>query len=455
LLLAAWLSLGEVGAQRLPHWAGGLLPLALWLLAITAALQVARHRPPTAAVLVRGLPLLGLAAAALVLEAGRGDTAAVLLLAPVWAALLVLASHTVRGLRRGSALGLPRSSTPVVPACLGGLLALAGYAAQALPLPSIWLWPGGSTNQSLATALLLLLASLLLGALVPADVARAGACRAGLFDCSLPLAGSAARPTGSAGRQPIGAAWPLRSASLLMLPMMAALPAMAPWCSGVLGGPALVTLHLASMLLPALLLSLWPVAPVPRPDPSAEQRRLGRVIAAWLGAGCLGWAMLPDNIGLLALALCHGCAWSLAWAGPMLAVERRSHAPAPWAAGGPDRRAGDLASDHRQKAQPSATPNAAHHGLGWLAQAVAAPVLVLALGWSLANLGATALIGVHLALALWAIAGVWLSHSLELLARSHGPIEDHPAQAMPAVAPPAPPGDHGFATAPTWRADLP
>jgi hypothetical protein len=176
------------------------------------------------------------------------------------------------------------------------------------------------------------------------------------------------------------------------------------------------------------------------------------VIAAWLGAGCLGWALLPNDIGLLALALCHGCAWSLAWAGPMLAVDRSSPAAALPAAGEQKRRPGDVDRGRRHNAQPSPTPMSLRHGFDLLAQTFAAPVLVLALGWSLANLGATALIGVHLALALWAIAGVRLNCSRDLPARAPAAGA---VQLSPTMQPEAPPADQGFATAPTWRADLP
>ncbi len=491
-LLAAWLSLGEAGVRRLPHWAGGLLPLALWLLAIAAGLQLARFRPPTTTLLRAGLPLLGLAAAALVVRAGQGETGALLILAPAWAALLVLASHTVRGLRHAGTPSLPTLSTPVLPACLGAMLALAAHDVSESALAATWLLPGGLANPGVATAALLLAASLVLGVLVPRDMARAGACRAGLFDCSLPLAGNISdtqgrvgRPqaTGSPGKQPLGASWPLRSAGLLMLPMMAALPAMAPWCGGTADGPALSSLHLASMLVPALLLSAisaglqpthrprgtgtpratrrildswWPATLVPRPGGAAAHRGLARVVAACLGAGVLCWALLPPGIGLLALSLCHGCAWSLAWAGPMLLVDR---SPATIGV----EMAGAVTGEARVASKPATlasrrarTGRSAHPGQAtrrrWfstLAQLTAAPVLMLALGWSLAHLGAPALIAVHLALAFWAITGVWLSCSLDLSATAP---DQQPAQVRSGGEPAA---GKDMARAPTWRPDLP
>jgi hypothetical protein len=454
LLLAAWLSLGDLGARRLPQWAGGLLPLALWLLAIAAGLQLARRKPPSAALLRGGLPLLGLAAAGLVLQAGRSDTAALLILAPVWAALLVLASHTVRGLRRFGVPRLPGSPTPVLPACLGGVLALAAHAANGLALPTPWPQPGAPVTQSVATAVLLLSACLLLGALVPSDMARAGACRAGLFDCSLPLVGSASSATGPRQLRPLGTGWPMRSASLLMLPMMAALPVMAPWCGGIVDGPALSALHLTSMLLPAFLMSLWPTLPLVCTDRRRAERQLDGLITACLGAGVLCWALLPGAVGLLALALCHGGAWSLAWSGPMLFVDRLpAPAGATQAAATSTTQASTAAHDAgtAMRTRPSALPRQA--GLTSATQLAAAPLLVLALGWSIANLGVTALIAVHLALALWAITGVCLTCSFELLARKHGNGHDgHPAQSRQDAAPVS---DRHMASAPTWRTDLP
>jgi hypothetical protein len=134
-----------------------------------------------------------------------------------------------------------------------------------------------------------------------------------LFDCSLPL------PRGGWGR---AADWPLHAAALAMLPMMAALPEMAERCAtDGLSAPAITGLHFASMVGPAWLLrgqlGEWP------------RVRLAGVVAALLGAGGLAIALGEHRGALLAGMLLHGVAWSLAWAGPMLARDAPAHRPMP------------------------------------------------------------------------------------------------------------------------------
>lgn len=98
----------------------------------------------------------------------------------------------------------------------------------------------------------------------------------------------------TAWREP--AAWPQQAARLAMLPMMAALPAMADWCSASgVSPPLLLALHAAVMLLPPLLLPSRPA-----------------LIAALLLAGGLALLWLPGLQGLTAAMLLHGAAWSLA-----------------------------------------------------------------------------------------------------------------------------------------------
>jgi hypothetical protein len=105
-------------------------------------------------------------------------------------------------------------------------------------------------------------------------------------------------------------------AGLAMLPMMAALPLMADWCRALAFPPqAMVLLHLAAMFGPALLLR--------RSIAHWSLRTLSTVCAVLLilGAACAIWAAAPFD--LLGLAVAHGAAWGLAWAGQLWAPARR------------------------------------------------------------------------------------------------------------------------------------
>jgi hypothetical protein len=94
-----------------------------------------------------------------------------------WAMLLVAASRTVKRLRRDRA-----PNAPLAPAAAGGLLA--------------WMLAGDPAALSFqGVALALLLAALVLAAPLPRQSAAAPGCRAGLFDCALPL-GRLHSPTG-------------------------------------------------------------------------------------------------------------------------------------------------------------------------------------------------------------------------------------------------------------------
>src|SRR5262249_36090146 len=106
-------------------------------------------------------------------------------------------------------------------------------------------------------------------------------------------------------------------AGLAMLPMMAALPLMTAWCRAQGVAPqATVVLHLAAMFSPALLLrtsiARWSI------------RKLSAVCAACLAAGAIVVMWAPAPVNLLGLALAHGAAWGLAWAGQLWAPDRRS-----------------------------------------------------------------------------------------------------------------------------------
>jgi len=125
---------------------------------------------------------------------------------------------------------------------------------------------------------------------VAASPSHAPGCRAGLFDCSLP-----AWPTGAWRDLQ---SWPMLLAGLAMLPMMASLPLIAAWCRAeAVPGQFLVLIHLGAMFGPVLLLRHEVVSWSPR-----------RLAA-------------PYN--LLGLAVAHGAAWGLAWAGQLWAPARR------------------------------------------------------------------------------------------------------------------------------------
>jgi hypothetical protein len=181
---------------------------------------------------------------------------------------------------------------PIGPATLGAALA---WAAAADPVQAV--------SRPFGIGLALLVDAALLVALRPPGAAPTAGCRAGLFDCSLPL------PRGD-WRTPSD--WPLHAAALAMLPTMAALPVMAELCAADgLGAAPLAALHLAAMVLPACMLRALPA----RPGRSA----LSTVVAVLLAAGGLAFVLAPARDALLAGMLLHAAAWSLAWAGPMLA----------------------------------------------------------------------------------------------------------------------------------------
>jgi hypothetical protein len=297
LLLAGWVGIGSFALQFAPSVRYGFALVALWLLALGTAAVVA-----TRGGMRRGTRALALIAAAAITGAGLswtvhgGSMAAVLLALAGWAALTALASGVVRSLR------LAQTAAPAPPVAAASLGALC--AALALGDPG--------DLPSLATRLTLFVVGIA-GLLVLLqrridECPRAPGCRAGLFDCSLP-----AWPAG-AWRDP--RQWPTLLAGLAMLPMMAALPLMAAWCSARGVAPqAMVALHLAAMFAPPLLFRAW-VA-------QWSQRSLSFGCALLLAAGgaFAAWAVAP--LDLLGLAVTHGAAWGLAWSGQLWAPARR------------------------------------------------------------------------------------------------------------------------------------
>ena len=288
----------------------GFALVALWLLMLGAVASVSTRDLPRAWVQRGALALCAAVTAAALIAAPRGGGLPALLLAVLgWAALTALASGVVRNLRLAQPV---RPAPPIAAASVGALCA----AAVLGDLGDL----GDLHALALRLGLLVLITAAVLAALQPADHQRSQPrrCRAGLFDCSLP-----AWPQG-AWRDPVQ--WPTLLAGLAMLPMMASLPLMVAWCRAEgLAPQCIVVLHLAAMFGPALLLG-----------GAAERwstRKLSAVCTLCLAAGavCVLWAAAPWN--LLGLAVAHGAAWGLAWAGQLWAPERRSRAGAsPWRA---------------------------------------------------------------------------------------------------------------------------
>lgn len=297
LLVAGWVGIGSFALQFAPSVRYGFALVALWLLALGAVAAVATRggmRPGT-----RALALVGgaaIAGAGLSWSVHGGGIGAVLLALAGWAALTALASGVVRSLR------LAQTAAPAPPVVAASIGALCAALALGDPgdLPAL---AARLTLFVAATAALLVLLQRRIDA-----APRGRGCRAGLFDCSLP-----AWPAG-AWRDPLQ--WPTLLAGLAMLPMMAALPLMAVWCSA--GGVApqlMVALHLAAMFGTPLLLRAW----VAR----WSHRTLSVGCAALLASGAAFAAWAAPPMDLLGLAVTHGAAWGLAWTGQLWAPARR------------------------------------------------------------------------------------------------------------------------------------
>lgn len=99
-----------------------------------------------------------------------------------------------------------RQPAPLAPATAGALLA---WSLALLPASQAWL-AAAIAAAAFAQALLM-----------PRGAAPVPACRAGLFDCTLPW------PDATSWVRVVN--WPQQAALLAMLPMMATLPAMAVW----------------------------------------------------------------------------------------------------------------------------------------------------------------------------------------------------------------------------------
>jgi hypothetical protein len=365
LLVAAWLALGALGYRHVPLWAGGMLPLALWLACMAGCMRlsvtVLRPQHLSSAIAVSGL----VCAAGLCWAPQGGAGAGVLVAAVAWAVLLVAASHTVRQLRPGD-----RQALPLWPVAVG--LMLGGGASLELVIGA------GSTAATLAlvlgaAVLLLVLRSLPLNRLAGG---HAGACRQGLFDCALPLSTPLIKHRGLTAipvdASPLfsSAALSVRGARWAMLPMMAALPTMTAWCAtSVPAAPApalLLAMHLGAMVAPA-----WALRGLAR---LGLHLRTAAACAALLVAGGVMLLAAPSLRGLMLATLLHTCAWSVAWEP---GLRKRADAP--------------------RAPPPRAVP----------VFAMAAPLCLLLLGAATATFGPQALMAVHGALALLGLLSCW------------------------------------------------
>jgi len=297
LLVAGWVGLGSFALQLAPTVSIGFALVALWLLALGAAAAVATRGGmrwwARALALCMGASITG---AGLWHAAHGGGLPPLLITLIGWATLTALASGVVRGLRLAQAVV---AGPPIAAASLGALCA-------GLVLGDLGDLPGLAFRLITFVASIALVLVLLQRRI--GDSIRAPACRAGLFDCSLP-----AWPAG-AWRDTVQ--WPTLLAGLTMLPMMAALPLAAGWCRAESIAPqAMVLIHLAAMFGPALVfrrsIGRWSL------------RTLSIVCTALLasGAALVLWATAP--LDLLGLTVTHGAAWGLAWGGQLWAPARR------------------------------------------------------------------------------------------------------------------------------------
>lgn len=370
LLLAGWVGLGSFAMVLAPSGAGAFALVALWLLALGGVATVATRDNLGAGVRRLALVLCAaLTAAALAWAVRGGGLPALLVALFAWACLTALASGVVRSLR------LAQAAPPGPPIGAAGL----GAICAGLVLGDL----GDLHALSLRLGLLVALAAIVLAALQRGVGARSAAsrCRAGLFDCSL--------PAWPAGAWHDAQQWPALLAGLAMLPMMAALPLMVVWCrTQAIEPQALVLLHFAAMFAPAVLLrrsiAQWSV------------RTVSTVCTLCLAAGALLgiWADAPLN--LLGLAVAHGAAWGLAWAGQLWAPDQRS----------------------RRGASP-------------LRAALGYAALTLVFGAVVERFGAPGVAATHAALgvaacAAWLFSAAAIPVARAAAARMHGPAATHP-----------------------------
>jgi hypothetical protein len=359
MLLGGWVGLGGLALTLAATPLAAFALMALGLLALGGWVDlIGRLHLPRKWLRVLLLAAAWFTARAITQALHGGGVMALLPALLAWPLTVALASSAVRACRQATAR---RVGPPVGAAATGALLAWAGV--------------GDITDMhSLGPRLVVgvLVASVALAVLLPRRAGAAGACRAGLFDCSL--------PRWSLAEWRISERWSLLLAALVMLPMMCSLPLMVSLCRGSAVSPqAALGLHFAAMFGPALFVAKRPgFAPI-APGICATLLALGAVVLVW-APGASAWWML---------ALTHGAAWSFAWAAQL----------------------GDRAGHLRQP-----------HGVA-LGSAAVNALLVLALGAALAAGGVAALSAWHIVLGLaGALAGFarWLSWGSSLASGERG-----------------------------------
>lgn len=307
LLLGGWIGVASLAQARTAAVEQGFALLALWLFALGGWTSLfGRWR--IEAGLRRGFIGAAATICALALWPRPGTAGLASLIAGLlaFAAVVALASVTVRACRDAASR---RPGPPFAAAATGAVLAWALVGDIADPL---------ALAQRLAIGVAVI--GFLLALLQPVRRAAGtrGACRAALFDCSMPGGAS------GAWREP--GRWPVMLASWVMLPMMCSLSLMTSLCrGGPVSAQAMLALHLAAMFAPAWLMSAAPAGVRERGAAWASGPLLG------LGALAVGW--MDTSGAWIVLALAHGAAWSLAWSSQFGA--RREGAAcdvAPWRA---------------------------------------------------------------------------------------------------------------------------
>jgi len=297
LLLGGWVGLGGLAHTLTATPFGAFALLALGLLALGAWVDlIGRLHLPRKFLRVLLLAAAWLTAQAITRALDGGGVWALLPALLAWPLTVALASSAVRACRQA----LPtRAGPPVAAAAVG-----AGLA---------WLGVGDISDlHSLGPRLVVgvIVASGLLAALLPQGAGAVGACRAGLFDCSL--------PRWSLAEWRVAERWPLLLAALVMLPMMCSLPLMVSLCRGGAATPqAVLGLHFAAMFGPAWLFGRQPGFARIEPGVCAALLALGAVVMVWAPGASAWWL----------LALAHGAAWSVAWAAQLNDRASRPTAP--------------------------------------------------------------------------------------------------------------------------------
>jgi len=284
LWLGGWIGLASLSQAVSASACGAFAQMALGLFALGAIAQ-SGGRPDWPRAGRRGMSIVAAAALALAVTGapGRNDAGGSWLILAwlAWAAIVGLASATVRGCRRAAPAAM---TSPATPAAAGAVLA--------------WICLGDVTDLHGLTLRLaggVLVAGGGLAALQPPRALRAAACLDGLFDCSL--------PSGSSDDWRDPQRRPVWLASLVMLPMMCTLPLVLALCrSGGLSPRWALGLHLAAMFVPAWLVQR-------RGDLVATPAACGLLLA--LGAA-MPW-FVSGGAATWGSTLLHGAAWSLAW----------------------------------------------------------------------------------------------------------------------------------------------